>query len=117
LGTIMKATLLPLTALSLAVAGCSGKSDDTAASAAATDTAMADSATPGASGTKAAADSNAAMFLTDAMKGDNSEVRVAKLAAEKGSTKAVRDFATMLATDHGAHLDKVKAAAMPSSGA
>ena len=107
----MKATLLPLTALSLAVAGCSGKSDDTAASAAATDTAMADSATPGASGTKAAADSNAAMFLTDAMKGDNSEVRVAKLAAEKGSTKAVRDFATMLATDHGAHLDKVKAAA------
>src|SRR5690242_20737613 len=50
LGTIMKATLLPLTALSLAVAGCSGKSDDTAASAAATDTAMADSATPAASG-------------------------------------------------------------------
>ena len=107
----MKASILPLTALALAIAGCSGKPDDKAADAAETDTAVAASATPEAAGSAVAADGNAAQFLTDAMKGDNSEVRVAKLAADKGSTKGVRDFGTMLATDHGAHLDKVKAAA------
>lgn len=53
-----------------------------------------------AKGETLAPDSKAAMFLTNAMKGDNSEVRAGKLAAEKGSTQAVRDFGKMLADDH-----------------
>ena len=57
--------------------------------------------------TPAGADSHATAFLTDAMKGDNGEVRVGKLAAEKGSSQGVKDYGTMLATDHGAHRAKL----------
>jgi len=52
-----------------------------------------------------------AAFLTDAMKGDNSEVAIGKLAAAQGGSQAVKDLGTMLVTDHGAHKDKLAAMA------
>lgn len=46
-------------------------------------------------------------FLTDAMKGDNSEVALGKIAQSKGSSQGVKDLGTMLVTDHGAHKTEV----------
>jgi putative membrane protein len=43
------------------------------------------------------------MFLTDAMKGDNSEVALGKLAQQRGHSPAVRAYGSMLVRDHGAH--------------
>lgn len=59
----------------------------------------------------AAATTVDAAFLTDAMKGDNSEVAIGKLAAAQGGSQAVKDLGTMLVTDHGAHKDKIAAMA------
>jgi putative membrane protein len=102
----MKPILIPAFALVLATAACSGgndASDDTAA----TDTATMDTtATPAATDT-AAASSPAAGFLTEAMKGDNSEVRVGKLAQDKGASQGVKDFGKMLVDDHGKHKDQL----------
>jgi putative membrane protein len=42
-------------------------------------------------------------FLTDAMKGDNSEVALGNLAEQKGASPGVKDLGKMLVTDHGAH--------------
>ncbi|MGN6102279.1 MAG: DUF4142 domain-containing protein [Devosia sp.] len=39
-------------------------------------------------------------FLTDALKGDNSEVALGKLAVSKGATEQVRAFGKTLMTDH-----------------
>jgi putative membrane protein len=39
-------------------------------------------------------------FLTDAMKGDNSEVRLGQLISQRGSSPAVRDFGNTLVSDH-----------------
>lgn len=52
-----------------------------------------------------------AAFVTDAMKGDNGEVAIGKLAQAQASSQAAKDFGAMLATDHGAHKDKVAALA------
>lgn len=98
--------------LALGLAACSDGDDaaeqanDADAAAMATNT-----MTPAGTGETATADSHAAQFLTDAMKGDNSEVRVGKLAARKGSSQGVKDFGGMLADDHGKHLTKVSALA------
>lgn len=54
-----------------------------------------------------AADDSA--FLTDAMKGDNSEVAMGKLAEQRGATAATRQYGQMLVHDHGAHRMKVVA--------
>jgi putative membrane protein len=92
-------------ALALATAACSSKAPDAAASDAASDVAMSDSANDSAMASSAAdaGTSDAATFVAEGMKSDNSEVRVAKLAASKANSAGVRDFATMLATDHAAH--------------
>lgn len=50
-------------------------------------------------------------FLTDAMKGDNSEVALGKIAQAKGASQGVKDLGTMLVTDHGAHKSEVAALA------
>lgn len=50
-------------------------------------------------------------FLTDAMKGDNSEVALGKIAQSKGASQGVKDLGTMLVTDHGAHKTEVAAIA------
>lgn len=39
-------------------------------------------------------------FLTDAIKADNSEVALGRLAAQKGGSQGVRSFGETLATDH-----------------
>jgi len=108
----MKSMLIPMLALvsgiSLATAGCSKKDDTTTTDTATTAT---DTASPAATST-AAANDHASQFLTEAMKGDNSEVRVGKLAQDKGSSQGVKDFGKMLADDHGKHKDQVAQVAM-----
>ena len=61
-------------------------------------------------GTTAATGTADTAFLTEAIKGDNSEVAIGNLAATQGMSAAAKDFGKMLAADHGAH--KVKAAAL-----
>ena len=41
-----------------------------------------------------------AKFLTDAMKGDNSEIHLGQLISQRGESSAVRDFGNTLVTDH-----------------
>lgn len=48
-------------------------------------------------------------FLTKAIKGDNSEMKLGALAASRGHSRAVRDFGSMLARDHR----RAKAQAVP----
>lgn len=102
----MKSTFIPIAVLAsagLALAGCSGGDDNAGADATATEAAAdTTAATPTAGATD-----HAAQFLTDAMKGDNSEVRVGQLAQDKGSSQAVKDFGKMLADDHGKHKDQL----------
>ena len=101
-------SLVACGAFALATAACSSKTPDGTGSEAASDAAAADmGASAGAddatASPAAAADSDAAAFVTEGMRGDNSEVKLGKLAASKGSSAGVRDFGTMLATDHGQH--------------
>lgn len=96
-------SVLMLASAGLAVAGCSKSDDATSAdtTTAATDTAA---ATPTS---QAIADSHTSQFLTEAMQGDNSEVKLGQLAADQGSAKGVRDYGKMLVDDHGAHKAKL----------
>ncbi len=48
-----------------------------------------------------------ARFLTEAMKGDNAEVAMGRMAIAKGQSTKVKDFGRMLVADHGAHKDKL----------
>lgn len=50
-------------------------------------------------------------FLTDAMKGDNSEMMLGKLAQQRGGSAGVRTFGTTLAADHAKAKAKVDALA------
>jgi putative membrane protein len=50
-------------------------------------------------------------FVTEAMQGDNGEVAIGQLAAQKASSQAAKDFGNTLATDHGAHKQKLAALA------
>lgn len=52
-------------------------------------------------------------FLSDAIKGDNSEIKLGTLAAEKGGSAAIKAYGKMLADDHGAHKTKLVAIAQP----
>ena len=90
-------------AISLAAAGCSSKTDDNVAAGDAMSGAT-DMASAAPVNTALAADSHGAMFLTDAMKGDNTEVKLGQLAIAQGSSAAVRDFGKMLVADHGKHV-------------
>ncbi len=48
-----------------------------------------------------------APFLTDAIKGDNTEVAMGKLAQRRGASPAVRVYGAMLVREHGAHRQKI----------
>jgi putative membrane protein len=61
----------------------------------------------------AAAASPTTDFLDDAIKGDNSEIKLGALAMEKGGTPAVRAYGKMLNADHSAHKAKLVAIARP----
>jgi putative membrane protein len=50
-------------------------------------------------------------FVTEGMKGDNSEVAMGKLAQASGSSDAVKQFGATLVADHGAHKTKLAALA------
>lgn len=52
-------------------------------------------------------------FLTDAMKGDNSEVSIGKLAEQRATTPAARQYGAMLVQDHSAHRMKIVTLAQP----
>jgi len=54
------------------------------------------------------ADKSGKSFMTNAMEGDYAEIDVGKLAQEKGTTQAVKDFGQKLVSDHSANLDKAK---------
>lgn len=59
----------------------------------------------------AAAEPQAKAFITDAIKGDNSEIMLGDMAAKSGASAGVRDFGKMLSTDHGrARTDAVQVA-------
>ena len=97
---------LPLiSALALITAAC-GREPEAAAP---TDGASMDARYPDAlatgmgdaSGDAAIAGSKTGTFLADVMKGNNGEIRLGQLAAQKGSTGAVRNYGQMLAKDHG----------------
>ena len=103
--------------LSLSIAACSDNSNTAAnntMSDSASDSAMAGEDPMGvdtamgsesamASGATLAANSHGAMFLTDAMMGDNAEVKLGQLAMQQGSSSAVKAFGQMLVSDHGKH--------------
>ena len=98
----MKRMLIPAlvlaTGISLATTACS-KNDDTTATtdATATETAApADAATPPA----AAANTPGAQFLTDAIRGDNAEIKAGQAAQSMGESQGVKDFGKMLVDDH-----------------
>lgn len=50
-------------------------------------------------------------FLVKAANGGMAEVKLAELAKEKSANNSIKDFASMMITDHGAANDKVKALA------
>jgi putative membrane protein len=50
-------------------------------------------------------------FLKSAAQGDQSEVTLGNLAAQRGASAGVRDYGRRLASDHGAHLGQVQALA------
>ena len=50
-------------------------------------------------------------FVTDAIKGDNGEVAIGKLALAQGQSQSVKDFGTLLVSDHAAHKQEVAALA------
>lgn len=107
---------LSVAALALTLAGCDKGSEDHSsdnvgagevmtsgeADASATGTGM---GTDMGTGTGAAKADTA--FLTDALKGDNTEVAIGKLAAAQALSQKSKDFGAMLATDHGTHKGKV----------
>lgn len=47
-------------------------------------------------------------FLKSAAQGDQSEVTLGNLAAQRGASAGVKDYGRRLASDHGAHLGKVQ---------
>ena len=57
------------------------------------------------SGTMAKADQT---FMNDAIEGDLSEIKVGKLAQQKGQSQSVKQFGQMLEQDHSEHLQKAK---------
>jgi putative membrane protein len=64
---------------------------------------------------------NSQAFLTKAIKGDNSEMKLGALAASQGHSRAVRDFGAMLERDHSkareqaAPVAKAHGVAVPSA--
>jgi putative membrane protein len=107
-------------AIGCAVAGCgqNNSNDNMAANDMALNDMMTndmmanDMAMNGAAGSGVSADNIVdAGFVTEAMKGNNSEVAMGQMAQQMGSSQAVKDYGKMLATDHAAANDQLKALA------
>jgi putative membrane protein len=52
-------------------------------------------------------------FLGDAIKGDNSEIKLGAMAADKGGSAGIKAYGKMLNADHTAHKAKLVAIAQP----
>ncbi|MGI4878083.1 MAG: DUF4142 domain-containing protein [Janthinobacterium lividum] len=52
-------------------------------------------------------------FLNDAIKGDNSEIKLGAMAADKGGSAGIKAYGKMLNEDHSAHKAKLVAIAQP----
>jgi putative membrane protein len=107
----MKTLKLAFIASACLVAAC--QKNDTANDMAANDAALGDEniAIDNGAAMNTTAGSVDTAFVTEAIKGDNSEVAIGNLAADKATSQAAKDFGKMLATDHGAHKDKLLALA------
>lgn len=119
----MKRSTYAAAAIAVALTACNKQTSNNEAAATNAATNMAANA-----GTANMAAGNAAMngavtstgaidtaFVTEAMKGDNSEVALGNLAEQKGSSAGVKDLGKMLVTDHGAHKQVVAALAQKAN--
>jgi len=107
----MKRSTYAAAAIAVALTACNKQTgnNEAAATNAATNAATMNGATANAAGGNMAMNGAASSgaidtaFVTEAMKGDNSEVALGNLAQQKGSSAGVKDLGKMLVTDHGAH--------------
>jgi putative membrane protein len=110
----MKMKLMSLAAAALLLFACNNsQSKDSVDKADSTNAAKSDSSTvrtdsAGMAKPAIKADDNTTNFLVKAANGGLAEVKLGQLAKEKGSASAVKEFADMMITDHGAANDKVK---------
>lgn len=115
----MKRSTYAAAAIAVALTACNKQTSNNEAVAtnAATNAGTANSAYGNAAMNGAAASSGMidTAFVTDAMKGDNSEVALGNLAQQKGSSSGVKDLGKMLATDHSAHKQVVAALAQKAN--
>jgi putative membrane protein len=100
---------LAASALALALAACGSKSETAENNAAAANALEANGAVT-ATNTASVSTADQA-FLTEAMKGDNSEVALGNLAQQNGASDGVKALGQMLASDHGAHIATLSALA------
>jgi putative membrane protein len=114
-----KILLAATASLALGLGGCNNDADDTAANdmMAANDMAANDMAMSNDMAVPAEAPLATADFIAAAAASDMYEIEAGKLAADKGSTQAIKDFGTMLQTDHKSSTDQLKAdaAEVPST--
>jgi putative membrane protein len=103
-----RTTLALMLSTAIALGACQKNDSDAGNNTLAVDNLTVENADLGNVPSTAAVD---AAFLTDAMKGDNSEVALGKIAQSKGSSQGVKDLGAMLVTDHGAHKTQVAALA------
>ena len=120
----MKRSTYAAAAIAVALTACNKQTanNEAAATNAATNAAAMNAGTANAAGGNMAMNNGAASsgaidtaFVTEAMKGDNSEVALGNLAEQKGSSAGVKDLGRMLATDHGAHKQVVAALAQKAN--
>lgn len=115
----MKRSTYAAAAIAVALTACNKQrsNNEAVATNAATNAGTANSAYGNAAMNGAAASSGMidTAFVTDAMKGDNSEVALGNLAQQKGSSSGVKDLGKMLATDHSAHKQVVAALAQKAN--
>ena len=115
----MKRSTYAAAAIAVALTACNKQTSNNEAVAtnAATNAGTANAASGNAAmnGTVASSGMIDTAFVTEAMKGDNSEVALGNLAQQKGSSSGVKDLGKMLATDHGAHKQTVAALAQKAN--
>jgi len=115
----MKRSTYAAAAIAVALTACNKQTSNNEAMAtnAATNAGTANAAAGNEAMSNGAASSGAidTAFVTEAMKGDNSEVALGNLAQQKGSSSGVKDLGKMLASDHSAHKQVVAALAQKAN--
>lgn len=112
----MKYRLLISAAAALALSACGGGTDTADADAVATDTAMAGDTTTATPAGAAASAMTAQAFADKQAASDMFEIEAGKLAQSMGKSQAVKDFGTMMVTEHTKSTADLKAAAGQASG-